>query len=275
MDPEGSASGIMFEAYVLRAFREGGHIFELKDLETGQSARLEIPRNPEVTHFSTIFPVAAGTLCIPKTCNYTTFRELSLIARLDYNGSTCTVTQSGRDTLTNGSEGLTSRPETTANKCILESGHILAMSVSYIEGPAYNITDLKGVSSRTTDTLASLGQNFIVDNHIHIIYDTADIQVGFEVPGWLVVLVIVIMVTCACFWSLTLYFLDERFTISLYKLKALKIAPHAGHTAPMLMKAKVKPAEIEGFPVVAMEEKHEFKDYTPDSARSSFESLTR
>ncbi|KAF9279969.1 hypothetical protein BGZ88_012438 [Linnemannia elongata] len=70
MDPNGSASGIMFEAYVLRAFREGGHIFELKDLETGQSARLEIPRNPAVTHFSTVAPVAAGTLCIPKICNY-------------------------------------------------------------------------------------------------------------------------------------------------------------------------------------------------------------
>ncbi|KAK5796887.1 hypothetical protein F5H01DRAFT_285699 [Linnemannia elongata] len=70
MDPNGSASGIMFEAYVLRTFREGGHIFELKDLETGQSARLEIPRNPEVTHFNTITPVTAGTLCIPKICNY-------------------------------------------------------------------------------------------------------------------------------------------------------------------------------------------------------------
>ncbi|KAF8922917.1 hypothetical protein BGZ47_005225, partial [Haplosporangium gracile] len=46
-DPNGSASGIVFEAYVLRTFRDGGHTFELKDLETGQSARLEIPRNPE------------------------------------------------------------------------------------------------------------------------------------------------------------------------------------------------------------------------------------
>ncbi|KAG0079876.1 hypothetical protein BGZ90_001411, partial [Linnemannia elongata] len=70
MDPNGSASGIMFEAYVLRTFREGGHIFELKDLETGQSARLEIPRNPEVTHFNAITPVTASTLCIPKICNY-------------------------------------------------------------------------------------------------------------------------------------------------------------------------------------------------------------
>jgi hypothetical protein len=46
-DPEGSASGIMFEAYVLRIFREGGHIFELKDLETEEISNLEIPnRNP-------------------------------------------------------------------------------------------------------------------------------------------------------------------------------------------------------------------------------------
>ncbi|KAG0044991.1 hypothetical protein BGZ89_005805, partial [Linnemannia elongata] len=69
-DPNGSASGIMFEAYVLRTFREGGHTFELKDLETGQSGRLEIARNPETTHFKTITPTTAGTLCVPKIGNY-------------------------------------------------------------------------------------------------------------------------------------------------------------------------------------------------------------
>ncbi|KAK5801644.1 hypothetical protein F5H01DRAFT_384180 [Linnemannia elongata] len=50
-DPSGSSSGIMFEAYVLHAFREGGHIFEIKDLGTGQSRNyacvdlLMAPRN--------------------------------------------------------------------------------------------------------------------------------------------------------------------------------------------------------------------------------------
>ncbi|KAF9309116.1 hypothetical protein BGZ91_007525 [Linnemannia elongata] len=66
----GSASGIMFEAYVLRAFREGGHTFEIRDLLTGDLASLDIPWNPEVTHFDKITPVPAGTLCIPKICNY-------------------------------------------------------------------------------------------------------------------------------------------------------------------------------------------------------------
>jgi hypothetical protein len=70
MNTDGSASGIMFEAYVLRIFEEGGHIFELKDLETGQSGRLNIPRNPEVTRFNTITQVTAGTLCKPKIRNY-------------------------------------------------------------------------------------------------------------------------------------------------------------------------------------------------------------
>ncbi|KAK5809682.1 hypothetical protein F5H01DRAFT_415626 [Linnemannia elongata] len=55
-DPNGSATG--------------GHTFELKDLETGQSGRLEIARNPETTHFQTITPTTAGTLCIPKIGNY-------------------------------------------------------------------------------------------------------------------------------------------------------------------------------------------------------------
>ncbi|KAF9539022.1 hypothetical protein EC957_005851 [Mortierella hygrophila] len=57
-------------SYVLRAFREGGHTFELKDLETGQCARLEIPRNPKIEHFDTITQATPGTLFIPKICNH-------------------------------------------------------------------------------------------------------------------------------------------------------------------------------------------------------------
>ncbi|KFH63328.1 hypothetical protein MVEG_10738 [Podila verticillata NRRL 6337] len=45
--PYESASGIIFEAYVLRTFRDGGHTFELKDLQTGKSVHLNIPRSPK------------------------------------------------------------------------------------------------------------------------------------------------------------------------------------------------------------------------------------
>jgi hypothetical protein len=69
-DPDGSASGIMFEAYVLRTFREGGHTFELKDLQTGKPDRLNIPRNPIVNNFHTITPAKTSKLWIPKIRNY-------------------------------------------------------------------------------------------------------------------------------------------------------------------------------------------------------------
>ncbi|KAG0017883.1 hypothetical protein BGZ80_007810 [Entomortierella chlamydospora] len=59
-DPIGSASGIMLEVYVLHAFGEGGHIFEIKYLESGQLSQLEIPRNPETMDFSTITQTTEG-----------------------------------------------------------------------------------------------------------------------------------------------------------------------------------------------------------------------
>ncbi|KAK3833207.1 MAG: hypothetical protein J3R72DRAFT_527227 [Linnemannia gamsii] len=71
-DPKGSASGVIFEAYVLRTFRDGGHTFEIRNLENEDEdlASLEIPRNPKTEHFDKITPVPADTLCIPKICNY-------------------------------------------------------------------------------------------------------------------------------------------------------------------------------------------------------------
>lgn len=69
-DPDGRASRIMFEAYVLHTFRKGGHTFELKDLQTGEADRLNIPPNPAVKNFHTISPANTGELWIPKICNY-------------------------------------------------------------------------------------------------------------------------------------------------------------------------------------------------------------
>ncbi|KAF9944005.1 hypothetical protein BGZ72_002940, partial [Mortierella alpina] len=69
-DPGDSDGGIMFEAYILRVFQEGGHTFEIRDLETGAVTTLTLPERPETRHFKVIPPVQAGTLCIPKISNY-------------------------------------------------------------------------------------------------------------------------------------------------------------------------------------------------------------
>ena len=69
-EPSGSDSGIAFETYVLHAFREGGHTFEIKDLDNGKSSFLTIPRHQNTIQFDTIPKIEAGTLYIPKVSNY-------------------------------------------------------------------------------------------------------------------------------------------------------------------------------------------------------------
>ncbi|KAF9579098.1 hypothetical protein BGW38_004795 [Lunasporangiospora selenospora] len=135
-----------------------------------------------------------------------------------------------------------------------------------------NLTALKATTLGLRDTFASLGQNILVSSSIEIVYDTYDIVDGFEVPTWLAYLVMMIMVVCAIIWGLTLYLLDERLTSSLYKLISLELVPH---TAPIPMRSKLNPIEIEGHPVVSIEEKHQLQDRNPDSARSSLDILAR
>ncbi|KAF9149432.1 hypothetical protein DFQ26_001964, partial [Actinomortierella ambigua] len=77
-----SASGIMFEAYVHHVFRKGGHVFQIRALEAGESSesseasgsseasKLEIRQGPEIAHFDTISSAEKGTLCIPKIRNF-------------------------------------------------------------------------------------------------------------------------------------------------------------------------------------------------------------
>ncbi|KAF9345378.1 hypothetical protein BGX34_004809 [Mortierella sp. NVP85] len=67
---KGSDYGVMFEAYVLRTFRQGGKTFEIRDLGTREVASLEFKKDPDVDRFDVIPAAKAGKLCIPRICNY-------------------------------------------------------------------------------------------------------------------------------------------------------------------------------------------------------------
>lgn len=69
-NPDGGANGLMFEVYVLRAFKVGGYRFELKDIETGELTHLEIPLNPVVKRFYTIVESEPNQLWIPYASNF-------------------------------------------------------------------------------------------------------------------------------------------------------------------------------------------------------------
>lgn len=68
-DPEGSSSRIMFQAYVFRIFREGGHTFELKDLRNGKLSQMTIPQQPDTIHFEVVSE-GPSRLFTPKVRNY-------------------------------------------------------------------------------------------------------------------------------------------------------------------------------------------------------------
>lgn len=69
-DGNGAAKGVMFETYVQHIFRKGDCQFQIKNLEDGTVQDFDIPANPRVGWFKEIPALSAGSLQIPKQCNY-------------------------------------------------------------------------------------------------------------------------------------------------------------------------------------------------------------
>ncbi|KAF9991601.1 hypothetical protein BGZ79_004233 [Entomortierella chlamydospora] len=78
----------------------------------------------------------------------------------------------------------------------------------------------------------------------------ADPKDGLEIPRWLIICVPIIAVISGLLLGSTEYFLDVRYTSSLYKAIALPMRSRMNSFAPMLMRSKVSPMEFEGVPVI-------------------------
>ncbi|KAF9205481.1 hypothetical protein BGZ49_003970 [Haplosporangium sp. Z 27] len=116
-----------------------------------------------------------------------------------------------------------------------------------------SISAIRNINSVVADYIASLGQNLCVDwNHgqVTIMFDTTDTEGGLSIPFWLIVSVPVIAVICAILLGSTEYFLDGRYTTSLYKAISMPMRSRMNSFAPMLMRSRVDPVEFEGIPVV-------------------------
>ncbi|KAF9345090.1 hypothetical protein BGX26_003566 [Mortierella sp. AD094] len=122
------------------------------------------------------------------------------------------------------------------------------------------ITEVKKANAATTSYLASLGQNLYVDwsrQQVTIMFETTDAEEGLEIPGWLIICVPIVAVISALLLGSTEYFLDVRYTSSLYKAIALPMRSRMNSFAPMLMRSKVGPVEFEGIPVVPSDRRFE------------------
>ncbi|KAF9113499.1 hypothetical protein BGX27_001453 [Mortierella sp. AM989] len=115
------------------------------------------------------------------------------------------------------------------------------------------ITGLKNANSAAADYFASLGQNLYIDwdqAQVTIMYDTSDAEEGLEIPDWLIICVPIVAAVCAILLGSTEYFLDGRYTSSLYKAIAIPMSTRMNNFAPMLMRSKVGPVEFEDIPVI-------------------------
>ncbi|KAF9343030.1 hypothetical protein BGX26_006397 [Mortierella sp. AD094] len=113
-----------------------------------------------------------------------------------------------------------------------------------------SIPGAKNASFVSALYLASLGQNMYLDwntSKLYVIYDTIDIESGFEMPLWLSVVVLVTMILCAGFCCLTQYSLDPIYTGSLYKVMSIQMAPKSNSFAAMIRWSKGHSIDCEGF----------------------------
>ncbi|KAF9354811.1 hypothetical protein BGX26_007339 [Mortierella sp. AD094] len=135
---------------------------------------------------------------------------------------------------------------------IMSFTHLASIDKGY--SAQISIAELKNLTLDAAHYLASLGQNLYVNwnqQEVTVMFEVTDAEEGLEIPNWLIIIVPIIAIISAILLGSTEYFLDVRYTSSLYKAIALPMRSRMNSFAPMLMRSKVGPIEFEGVPVVA------------------------
>ncbi|KAF9319033.1 hypothetical protein BG006_003065 [Podila minutissima] len=135
-------------------------------------------------------------------------------------------------------------------------------TVATIDGTRQSISPstIKNATSAAAHYLASLGHNFYMDwkaSQLYTIYDTTDTQSGLEIPLWLMLGIAITMIACLSLWVATEYFMNGRYVSSLHKNIAMQLGARVKGIAPMVMRSKVNPLELEDVPIVFCDIQHD------------------
>ncbi|KAF9911477.1 hypothetical protein BX616_010569 [Lobosporangium transversale] len=123
-----------------------------------------------------------------------------------------------------------------------------------------NISQIRVDTAAATGYMASLGQNFYADynqSQLYVLYDTLDMELGLDIPLWLLITVGTLMGLCMCVWAATEMLLDEKYTSSFFKITSMQLKSHTNIIAPALLPSKMDPLELAGvraFPELSEEE---------------------
>ncbi|KAG0299636.1 hypothetical protein BGZ97_003609 [Linnemannia gamsii] len=120
--------------------------------------------------------------------------------------------------------------------------------------PSFEMSKILNASLEASDYVARLGQSFVVDwnaSMLHIAFDTVKILEGYEVPGWLILLMVGVMLVCLVFWAATEYWAEGKYKRSLYFAVSKELTKEEAKTKPRLHKFDTDTLRFEGRRIVA------------------------
>ncbi|KAF9387653.1 hypothetical protein CPC16_006927 [Podila verticillata] len=113
---------------------------------------------------------------------------------------------------------------------------------------SFDIPKILNESTAVTRHFASLGNNFIVDwegSMLYVVFDTVETLKGYEIPRWLFISVIGVMVACFVFWVATEFFVEARYHESLYMTVSRELTGGRDGEKPRLHRFDPKTLEFE------------------------------
>ncbi|KAF9982165.1 hypothetical protein BGZ75_006460 [Mortierella antarctica] len=126
--------------------------------------------------------------------------------------------------------------------------HLPSSSNTSLSGPQFATTSILNAPKEAATYFASLGQNFYIDwtgGSILLIFDTTDMQKGYEIPLWLFVAVIGLMAGSIALVVVVEFSLEDKFKRSLYWMVSKELEPRLGRRAPTLMRFRAEPLALE------------------------------
>ncbi|KAF9176383.1 hypothetical protein BGZ51_000755, partial [Haplosporangium sp. Z 767] len=110
-------------------------------------------------------------------------------------------------------------PDELFNGNVIDVSHFPAGSTGSMA--TFSVTDIINATSAAASYLASLGSNLVMDRdqeQLYILFDTFDVQNGYEFSTVHFVSALVVMILCGCLWAYTGIRFSTTYTGSLYKV---------------------------------------------------------
>jgi hypothetical protein len=115
-----------------------------------------------------------------------------------------------------------------------------------------SIEKMRNDTTAVTQYMAELGYNYYADfdsGKLYIQYRISNLNLGLEVPIWVLVVATIILLISLVIWQATEWLVGEPHTCSLYSTIHAQLASRSNHPIPRLMRFRFQPLMLEDVPL--------------------------